>query len=102
MVPEPGRCCRRDLPSRHFPSPRPPPSAPPGSGAAPFGRARSAAQGAGGRGRREDGGGGRRRWLYRHVQQEILKLSVDVAVVYLRRNLLFTENAGTTYVDNIP
>ncbi|XP_009462342.1 PREDICTED: glypican-5-like, partial [Nipponia nippon] len=29
---------------------------------------------------------------YRHVQQEIMKLSVDVAVAYLRRKLLFTEN----------
>ncbi|OPJ66950.1 hypothetical protein AV530_016903 [Patagioenas fasciata monilis] len=38
-------------------------------------------------------GSGRPR--YRHVQQEIMKLSVDVAVAYLWRKLLFTENAGT-------
>ncbi|XP_074945666.1 uncharacterized protein LOC142055523 isoform X2 [Phalacrocorax aristotelis] len=80
------------------PPPPPPPSAPPGRGAkrrgvAPPRPGRPLRAGA--RGRREDGGGGGRRWLYRHVQQEIMKISVDVAVVYLWRKLLFTENAGT-------
>ncbi|KAM6100192.1 glypican-5 isoform 4-T4 [Theristicus caerulescens] len=76
-----------------LPSPPRPPIRPAGErrGSPRPGSPRSAAQGAGGRGRREDGGGGRR-WLYRHVQQEIMKLSLDVAVAYLRRKLLFTEN----------
>ncbi|KAM9021743.1 uncharacterized protein PRD47_004800 isoform 1-T1 [Ara ararauna] len=91
MVTEPGRCCRRDLPSRHFPPPLPArsPPHPPRRGAARLGSLRLGSPFcAGGGGRREDGGGGSRRWLPRHVQQEIMKLSVDVAAVCTWRKLL--------------
>ncbi|XP_055558288.1 glypican-5 [Falco cherrug] len=77
--------------------PLPPPPHPPRRGAARFPAAGRAARGAGGRGRREDGGGGRR-WLYRHVQQEIMKRSVDAAAVYLWRKLLFTGNGADLQV----
>ncbi|KAL9866132.1 uncharacterized protein GJ701_000061 [Geothlypis trichas] len=89
------------LPSPHPPppaSPPPPPSsAPPGSGAErlPSTGPATPRRGRERRRRREDGGGGR--WLYPHVQLDVMKLSVDVAAVRLQRKLVSMDN-GVPYL----